>query len=643
MKFTFFSSLVGLLFICRIVPAQEQTEVLMTINGNPVTKAEFERIYKKNDINLPGYSPQSLDSSLEMFINFRLKVAEAEKLKFDTASSFVSELKGYRDQLAKSYLTAQDMLNEMEKEAYYRLKNEVNVRHILIRISPSAISDDTLKAYQKALSVRKMVIGGEPFAQVAAKLSDDSLSKNNAGNLGYISAFKTGYAFESAAYSTPEGSVSMPVRTREGYHLLEVTDTRTDPGEIKVAHIMIIVPFGSDVSKDDSARNAINQIYVKLKNGEDFSTLSSEYSEDRSTAKEGGVLPWFGPGKMIPEFETAAFALQKNGDFSKPVHTPYGWHIIKRIDRKAIPPFEQLEGEIRKKIENDPERQYFLREIFIKRLKKEYAFKEDKKNLLPFYSLGNADFSSAKGLSKPLFSFDNKTFSQKDFGEFMKQHPGTCPIKDIDNLYNEFVEESLMNFENSRLEQKYPEFRYITQEYHDGILLFNITDSLVWSKAITDTTGLIHFYEVNKDNYLSGKRLEATIYSCPDANKTKTAYQLVKKSKYKFSDPKLVEKVCGKSNDHPCLQIEHKIFSQGENKLLDSIGWNLGLTNIIDKDGSVIFISRDAELKPQPKPLNEIKGLVTADYQSYLENQWIKELRKKYTIELNRKILYSIK
>ncbi|MGB3946622.1 MAG: peptidylprolyl isomerase, partial [Bacteroidia bacterium] len=352
--------------------------VLMTIGQNKVTVAEFESVYKKNNTKDVANDAKSLNDYVDLFVNFKLKVKEAEELKLDTAKAFKDELAGYRKQLAQPYLTDKDVNEKLLQETYSRLQEDVHASHILVKVAETALPKDTLEAYNKIMKIRARVLKGEDFNKVASEkgISDDPSAKDNGGDLGYFTALQMVYTFETAAYTTKVGDVSMPVRTRYGYHIIKVHDKRKAQGEVLVAHIMVKTP--PNMTKEDStnAVTKINEIHSKLKAGAKFEELATQFSDDKTSAKKGGELMWFGTSKMPIEFEKASFALKNKGDFSNPTKTKYGWHVIKLIDRRGLATFDAMKNELKDKVTKDS-RSQAGRASLIAKIKAEYKFKEN--------------------------------------------------------------------------------------------------------------------------------------------------------------------------------------------------------------------------------------------------------------------------
>lgn len=639
-------------------------DVLLTVAGEKVTKTEFLNVYKKNNIKGDAMDRKSLEEYLNLYINFKLKVKEAEEQKLDTFSSFKNELAGYRKQLAQPYLTDKQVDEDLIKEAYDRMQWDVRASHILIRVDKDALPEDTLAAYKKIMKIRDRIIKGESFDVVAKETSEDPSArdrkdpnseteiKGNGGDLGYFSVLDMIYPFENGAFNTKVGGVSMPIRTDYGYHLIKVTSKKPAMGKVSVAHIFIAVPRDTKTEDLASYKSKIDQAYEKLKNGAKFEDVVKEYSDDKGSASKGGVLPAFGVNRMVPEFIDAIAALKNPGDYSAPVQTMYGWHIIKLVDKTPIKSFDDEKAQLKSRIIKDS-RSNKSRESVINRIKKEYGFNEVQPSLVKdFYNVvdstifeGKWDMTKAAGLTKPMFTIGDKTHDEQDFAKFIGGKPTKRSKMNIQNFVNEryiaFIDESCLQYEDGKLEQKYPEFRSLMKEYRDGIMLFELTDKKVWSKAIQDTTGLKEFYEKNKTKYMWDERLDATIFTCNDEATAKNTRKLLKDyGKGKITDMDILKKI--NTDTVPSLKVDHKMFSKKDNPFIDEIKWEPGVTDNMSKDSKIIFVMVHKVVPPEPKLLKEAKGLITADYQNYLEEEWINNLRSKYSYQVNQGVFDSI-
>ncbi len=625
--------------------------VLMTVGNSKVTVGEFENVYHKNNNKETTADAKSLNDYVDLFVNFKLKVKEAEEMGLDTAKSFKDELAGYRKQLAQPYLTDKDVNEKLLQETYGRMQEDVHAAHILVKVSETALPKDTLIAYNKIMEYRKRILKGEDFAAVARQSAKegDASAKDNGGDLGYFTALQMVYPFESMAFNTKVGDVSMPVRTRYGYHIIKVIDRRKAQGEVLAAHIMVKTTPNMTAEDSINAYTRITEIYNKLKAGAKFDDLAMQYSDDKASAKKGGELPWFGTGKMPVEFEKAAFSLKDKGDFSQPIKTKYGWHIVKLLDKRGLASFDDMKNDLKQKVSKDS-RSQAGRSSLIAKIKTEYKFKENLKLRDEFYKVvdttlfdGRWDGAKADKMNKPMFNFNDKVYTQTDFTNFIKSHQSKRPKADlqmvVNQFYKQFVDEAAISYEESRLDQKYPEFKALMQEYRDGILLFELTDEKVWSKAVKDTTGSKDYYEKNKMSYMWDERADAVVYTCADDKIAAQVRALMKKKK---SDKDILAEVNKTSQLN--LQIESRLFNKGENEFVDK-NWTPGTSANMasEKDKKTVIVVVNKLLKPEPKSYQDSKGMVTADYQNYLEKEWLKALKEKYPVTIDKNVLATVK
>jgi len=625
-------------------PAQDTDEILLTVNNRPVTLEEFERIYRKNNPEAPA-DRESIENYLELFIRFKLKVTEAMEQGLDTTRSFRRELNTYRSQLAKPYLTDTEYNRHLMKEARERMQTDIRASHILISLDEWAAPEDTLAAWKKAINIRKRILAGEPFEQVARGTSDDPSVRYNGGDLGYFTVFSMIYPFETAAYQMEVGEVSMPVRTRYGYHIIKVTDKRPAAGQIKVAHIMVAAPEKAAEEIQQQAKEKVYLIMEKLRQGESFDNLAVEYSDDQSSAARGGELPWFGVGRMTRPFEEAAFALEKNGDISEPVRTEYGWHIIKRLDHRPVGNYESMQKELEERVARG-DRLKKSQAVFVEMLKEEYGFTEFIEHLEPLMKIAGDGFFSnsgnqaeAPGMQAILFRFNGKSYTVADFAGHLQDlafHPEQMDARSfIRKSYHQYVSEKILEYENSRLEEKYPEFRYLMQEYHDGILLFEITDREVWSRAVRDSAGLAEYFRQHRSDYMWPERLDASVFrAAPPVNRSRIEKFLTRRGV-------TLDYLNRKLRLNPAdslLMVEHVVCLPENTPWQGPVQTEPGVYQA-RMNGEQVWVRINRILPPEPKKLDDVKGPVTADYQEYLEEQWIKELKKKYEVTVNRDLL----
>jgi peptidyl-prolyl cis-trans isomerase SurA len=630
----------------------QKDPVLLEINGKPVTKSEFLQIYLKNN-NDPKYDKVSLDEYLELFKKFKLKVAEAEALGYDTIPKLKKELDGYRKQLALPYLIDSAKNEALVKEAYDRTKNEVRASHILIRLESNAAPADTLAAYERIMSLKKRIEKGEEFENVAKGKngSDDPSAANNGGDVGFFTAFQMVYPFEDMAYNTPVNGISDPFRTRFGYHILKVTDKRPARGTIKTAHIMVAV--SKDASKDDiqAAEKKINELHEKLKAGENFEALASDHSDDPSTSNKGGVLPPFGTGtttRMVPVFEDAAFNLKNDGDFSMPVRTEYGFHIIKRLEWKDVGAFDSMKKELQGRVNKD-ERSKKTQDSFVSNLKKEYGYKDNSaktlkwfvKNIDSTYYIGKWNADKLKS-NKAVFTLGKEKFTQQQFADYMEANFRNVRKDDakvvVKQQFKAWEKEAILASEEGKLAGKYPEFKALVNEYHDGILLYEIMTDKVWNKAMKDTTGLREFFNANRSKYMWGNRVDAIVYECLNMNIANEVTKMIQNDT--INSKHVLDKINKDSELN--LRVRTNKFDKESTNFLKDRTLNKGINKTFELDGKFYVIKVNELLDPKEKEFSEAKGAATSDYQNFLEKNWLEELAKKHAIKINYDVLYSL-
>ena len=635
-------SLLSLFLTITITTAQNNT--VLSIDGKPIALEEFEYYFNKNNTDTFQQN-MSANEYMELFVNFKLKVHEASIQKMDTAQSFQQELDGYRKQLIKPYLTDGDKIDELVKEAYQHLLQDVNVSHILIQLSPNPSPSDTLAAFQKATLAYNRLTKGESFESVALALSEDPSVKENKGNLGFITGMMVVYPFEEAAYTTPVGQFSAPVRTRFGYHIIKVHEKRPTAGERLVAHILKRVPEDASEKQKAAIERSLQGIYDELALGADFKRLAQANSEDQSSARNGGEIDWTGTGKTTPEFEKAVFGLQEIGDVSAPVRTEYGWHIIQLLDKRDIMSLEKAYPLIEPRVKTD-ERAIIIANSFIAKLKTAYDFKSYPENLKALQTLATNPTSDLlakrEKYTLPVYTFADQTVSQLDILNYafaQSEKDSSFDASVLNNAAQNLANIKLVEYENSQLETKYPEFGLLMREYKDGILLFDISNEMVWSKASKDTEGLSAFFDKNKEKYAwETPRFKGVIVYCDTKETYKAAEKLAKKTPQKDLSIKL--KQTFNLTEKATIKVENGLFAKGTHSVVDKLAFKTGELPE-NKEFPYVFIEGDIQ-KKYPSSYQDIRGIVTNDYQNYLDKQWIESLRSKYTVEVNKTLLNSL-
>ena len=486
--------LIGFLLSSILSFSQKKSKVLVTINDEKITVEDFKKVYEKNLDAIEDDNAKDVEKNLDLFINYKLKVNEAYAIKLDTLKSYQKEVETYRNQLSAPYLQDSAFINKLVKDAYFRLKNEIKAKHILVRTPSVPTPKDTLEAYQKITKIRDRIVNGEDFERVAEETSEDPSArdfngrKGNKGNLGYFSAFKMVFPFEDAAYNTKVGEVSNPFRTRFGYHIVKVDEIRPSKGEVEVAHILV-----RDLGK--KGEDTINEVYRKLQKDEQFGSLAERYSEDPGTKSRDGKLRKFGTGVMVPEFEEAAFGLENEGEYSKPFKTQFGWHIVQLIKKHPIKSFEEEKAELMNQVKSG-ERAQLSEKAVINKLKERYTISENEAAKAIFEK---KDFRkmTKDSLQNTILTINDKEIKQEDFVNYAKNRNN----KPAYELFNDFKEVEILTYYKENLEKTEPEFAYTFREYKDGLLLFELMQQKIWNKSATDSLGLKTYFEDNKTNY----------------------------------------------------------------------------------------------------------------------------------------------
>ena len=633
-------------FLCLLSYFSINAQTLLEIENDKITLDEFKNVFFKNS-HEEEIDTKYLDEYMDLFINFKLKVYEAKQLKMDTITSFINELEGYAEQLSLPYLKNKEFDESLVNEAYERMKLDVRASHILLSVPKESTQKEENDIYNKIIDIRNEIKNNKiNFSDAAKKYSDDKSALVNGGDLGYFTAFMMVYDFETAAYNTAVGEISMPIKTKYGYHIISVSDKRNAIGEVKVSHIMFKTGEGADEEKINSSKERINEIYENLIAGELFEDLAERFSEDRSTAVNGGALPAFGVGKMVSEFEKNAFKLENIGDFSKPFRTKFGWHIVKLLEKNPVPLIEDSKEDIIRKIQRDG-RNDLSKEALFTKLRKEYKIKHNSSVFSSIRKVANKDLTNGSWNgnytknNEILFYIDDHVVTLNSFVEYLIKNQSVG--SNIDIMYQDFLNISLLNYEKSQLENKYPEYKALINEYREGILLFDLTNKKVWKKAVEDTVGLNEFFQQNKENYTWDDRVEATIYTCNNINTSLKVRAHIFKNKLGLESKN--DDLLSKANEtNPLsLKIESKKYLKGDNKFIDELKWVKGTSsNIKQSDNSIVIIDIHNVLPKTYKTLEETKGKVISDYQSELESAWINILRNKYSVNVNKEVLYSI-
>ncbi len=625
---------------------------LFTVNNVPVKISEFLYIYGKNNGKEADYSKKSLDEYLELYKKFKLKVAKARDLRLDTLPDLMDELHMYKQQVSNSYIMDKEVTERLIKEVYERQRKDISVKHVFFQLSPRPNPADTLAAYTRAMKAYEQLKQGVPFGKVVMDNSDDRTNLNYSGDLGYVTSMLPDgfYQAENVIYSLPIGEFSMPVRTSAGYHIFRVDDIRPARREMEIAQVLIKKTL--DNPQDQGSKPTADRVYKMLKEGADWNQMVQTFSGDQNTKDKNGYIGFVGINQFEKAFEDSVFAIPQDGYITTPIESRLGWHIIKRISKKQELPYAQAREKIKPLLETDS-RYQIARSQVIDRIKSESGFKLNQGNLDKFIAALPADFTSFSWEVSPnlpdieIMSFNSKTYTSKDLAHYLKnntqerlQYPNGTPAKEVvPAIFNSYVNDKAIEYEQNHLAEVYPEFRNLMREYEEGILLFEITRQSVWDKAANDTIGLKSFYEKNKSNYKWNERAQIYDYT------VKSTDEKFIQSVYAMALNKPVDKVIKKFNSHHQVVTFQKDILEKDSDGMKSLNWTSGSMTpfTIDKDKGIATWRKVEKILPASvKTLEESKGYVIADYQDALEKSWIDALQKQYKITVDQSVLDSL-
>ena len=623
--------------------AQDQEQVLLKINDEPVMAEEFKRVFSKN-LDLLDPEDRDAQSYLDLFIDYKLKLNEAYALQLDTLQSHRAEYDIYRMQLADKFMRNTTATDELVKEAYKRKQHVLEASHILLQWPKDATAKDSLAVYQRAVAIKKEIDEGMSFQAAALKYSDDPSVSENQGQLGWFGPFKMIYPFETAAYATPVGEVSDPVKTRFGYHLIHVTGKREAGGRVKVAHIML-----TDKEGEQDAEQKIKAIAERIKQGASFADMAKQYSEDTNTAANGGELKAFEKASLMSaKFEEAAFALSEENPISDPVKTEFGWHLIKLIFKQNLLPYSDMKDQLARQVQQDVRAQMIDADI-IKKIDSTIEVEENPEALAFFTDFIDEDFFTIKdksALSEKLpedfvVKFPKETKTYANFFSYLVINQVKTPRNEF--VKNQWVKQLLKNYiklEKKRyykehLDEYNAEYAGIIEEYKNGLLLFDLMQQKVWEASNKDSLGLQQFYEQHAKDFKKPAQFKATIASGPDK---KTLRKLRKAWSKNPEDASALRQR---------YRAQNLLFDQGRYSLKDKqipskLKAKPGSSKIYKHNGQYVWLWVE-ELKPAGiPPLAEIRGEVANAYQNQLEENWIAQLRAENNITINESVFEKL-
>ena len=634
-------ALVGAAFLA----AAAQDPVLMKINGKEVKLSEFEYLFHKN--NQQQLQKESLQQYVDRFVNYKLKVADAEALKIDTIGRIKRELEGYKNELVAPYMVDTTVTARLVQEAYSRAVKNVDIDHIMLPLGKDKADNE--KQLAKLDSIRTCILKGQDFSTLAQKYSIDPSVKSNKGHYGYITSGVFPYKFEYEAFNTPVGKMSKPFRTDYGVHLIKVNGTRPDQGTVNVEHILRLFPRNANDSAKAAVKTYIDSLYNVVAGGANFEDVATKESQDPGSARSGGALGWFGRGRMVKPFEDVSFDL-KDGEISKPFATAYGYHIVKKLGHKPVESLEAMTPRIKQQINSD-ERAAMPAEAKLEQIKSSYKLTKNAKFTSyiedQLKKLGGWDSTFAAnvltGNDMTIFTYDGVKVPASQL------LPLVNPKAKLDNSGAVAYFGSLVDqLANSEVKKHYtdqiiasnPEYSNLLNEYRDGTLLYEVSNNRVWEGASRDQEGLKEYFNANRSKYTwNEKHFKGIILMAKSDSVAKLVKADLKKLKKEPIDT--ITTTLHKKYTRN-IKMERMLVGKGENKMVDYLVFKGPKAESKEKSYPVYFVL-DGKVLDQPEDLNDVKGRVTSDYQDVLEKRWLNEIKAKYPVEINNDVLKQVK
>ncbi|WP_234364013.1 peptidylprolyl isomerase [Lunatibacter salilacus] len=635
----------------QLTTSPPEDPYLISIDGIPVPAEEFLYVLSKNSAPSEEnklVSSAEFEENFQLFINYKLKVTEAEKLGYHESEEFIEEFGSFREDIRKPFLLENEVQEGELQKAYSRLKEVVKASHILLSFPPNANLDDSLTVLRMANKIQAEASEGMDFSQLALTHSQDPSVETNRGNLGYFTAMQMVYPFEAATYNLQVGEVSKPILTDYGYHIIKLEDRRPNPGEIRVSHLLVRTSPDDEMSEDRAKRKVVDIYEQLLKENSTWEEIVGTFSEDPGTRQSGGLLPWFGVGSIVPEFEQAAFALQEIGEISNPVKTPFGYHIIRLEEVKPVAPYEELEQTLKSRILRDS-RSTLIKSQVTAMQKAKYDAQENDSifHLLAetFQQENNLAPESLKGKweqrelwDKWVLRIGTDTLRVVDFWQYIIEESSSVKANkktDLESWKDGFIVTQLNEAEERDLFKNNKDYRLLVQEFRDGILLFNLMNDLVWQKAINDSVGQRTYYEEHLDRYYWQERVPSLVVKItqPQNEEISKLRGYLQNKEYE----KGLEKVLQETflERFPLLfTLEDRLVETTENPIFQDLDLS---KNFHEKmvNGIRYFILTGDKLPEGSKEFEETRGKVIQDYQTYLDETLINKLKEKYSIKIN--------
>ena len=631
-----------------ITAAAASDPVLMTINKVPVRLSEFEYLYNKN--NSQQLQPQTLDEYVDMFVNYKLKVAAAVAAGMDTTASFRNEFEGYAAELAQARMVDSTVYDSLLHEAYDHARELRYVSHIML--PPSDGTTSTEAAMDHADSIRNAILSGTTTFEDAAAASIDRASATRGGRMGWVLPGRFPWPFEKASYDTPLGGISPVINSGFGLHIIRVDEIKPNPGEVEAEHILKLT-HGKTPEEAEHARVAIDSIYnVVTQPGVDFEDVARRESEDPGSAKQGGKLGWFSSGMMVAPFDSASFAMQV-GEISRPVATAYGYHIIHKTGARPVASFEDMRQSLEQQINGD-ERGQLPAQRRLDALVQQYKGQVSDDGLAKVRQIieecGRYDSTAIEALKAstiPVYTVADKKYT---IASVMPAMPVTASMEVDDamtmlrNTTNRVMRDKVAEIYRKDLVNIDPDYRNIYNEYRDGILLYNISNQEVWERAAKDTTGLEKYFAEHRADYTwkAPKFKGYIIFATNDSVQTevKAFTDSLDAAGATFTREalvKMIDKRFGRD-----AKVERVLAAKGDNAITDYLAFD-GPKPENQKMRWQSYYAYRGRIIDQPEDAFDVRGQVTTDYQALLEKEWVKKLHKRFPVKINRKVLAKAK
>lgn len=619
--------------------AQQSTDVLVTINDSIYQVADFERLYNKNIDIIVDESQKDVGNYFDLYTLYKLRLQNAYNLKLDKSDRINQDITKFRTELAEKYFINESTLNALVEEALERSKFEINASHILIAVDELAQPQDTLAAYNQALKIRNEVLNSLSFENAAEKYSNDLSAKSNKGNLGYFSVFRMVYPFETGAYNTKIGDISLPVRSNFGYHLIKVNNKRATPKPKNIAHILVET---KDIN-DQQAKKKINDIYKRLELGDPFHDVAFHFSEDITTRDNGGDLGMYNEGNLnIEGISDVIYDLNFNGAYSKPFFSQYGWHIVAVTKVNDLPNQADLKELFLKRVKNDS-RAVLLEKDLIDYLKELYQFKIDQTHLAETVKMLHREemmnqpkVDSNPETEKVVATYSDKKITSKNILEHIYSFANQYAFLKTDELVinkalNNYSLRKLKEEYDSQLENKFPDFAYTLKEYKEGLMLFDLLEQQIWDQTANDTLALMKYYETHKEKYIQPDHFTGEVYVFKKRYDAKIYHKIIK-GRYDVNE-----------DDFPMVYKYQGRFTLDDKRLPPNLDiQTIGNKVIKHNNLFYVFFVRDKKFENIPD-YKTIQSKILADYQTEYEKEYNQNLLQKANININQPILDQLK